>query len=166
MCVVGAMNDSCCYSRDRCYRYARKWNANCKQCHQSAEPGVVKGLCAACFADALGEDFCPCPGSKEFRVQHVQSRPLPIIVHDLSSEVLLSAHIHSSDEFGDLLAQLRKTHHLDGRQLAFGHKIIRGGTRLMDVRRMFEITAMDVMHVQAVPRPPGLSSDALPEHRP
>ena len=73
-----AMNANCCYSRHRCFRYARKTKTYCHLCTQCEEPGVVNDICAACFADVLGADFCPCPGSSLFRIQHALSRPMPV----------------------------------------------------------------------------------------
>ena len=115
----------------------------------------MNDMCAACFADVLGADFCPCPGSSLFRFQHALSRPMPIIVHDLCGEVLLTARITAQDEMGDLRGLLKQRHHLEG-DLSFGQKMLRDDTKLMDLRRVFVTTSDDVLHVQVVPRPPGL----------
>ena len=115
----------------------------------------MNDMCAACFADVLGADFCPCPGSSLFRLQHALSRPMPSIVHDLCGEALPTARITAQDEMGDLRTLLKQKHHLEG-DLSFGQKMLRDDTKLMDLRRVFVTTSDAVLHVQVVPRPPGL----------
>ena len=80
---------------------------------------------------------------------------MPIIVHDLCGEVLLTARITAQDEIGDLRTMLKQFHQLEA-DLIFGQKMLRDDTKLMDLRRVFATTGDDVLHVQVVPRPPGL----------
>ena len=115
----------------------------------------MNDMCAACFADVLGADFCPCPGSSLFRIQHALSRPMPVIVHDLGGEVLFTVRITAQDEIGDLRTMLKQFHQLEA-DLSFGQKMLRDDTKLMDLRRVFVTTSDDVLHVQVAPRPPGL----------
>ena len=80
---------------------------------------------------------------------------MPIIVHDLCGEVLLTVRITAQDEIRDLRTMLKQFHRLEA-DLSFGQKMLRDDTKLMDLRRVFVTTSDDVLHVQVVPRPPGL----------
>ena len=80
---------------------------------------------------------------------------MPVIVHDLGGEVLFTVRITAQDEIRDLRTMLKQFHQLEA-DLSFGQKMLRDDTKLMDLRRVFVTTSDDVLHVQVVPRPPGL----------